>query len=146
VSRISPDSLATFRSLLASDPVARHLRLRAEVIAGRMLEHPAADAVVVVLPGIERHVGDAARRSVHGGVLAAHLEAAAVLTLVALCDTPVATIAFTTAFVRPAAIVDTCALVDVVRVGRRIAHVRVEAWQGDRAAPVTTGHGTFSLR
>jgi uncharacterized protein (TIGR00369 family) len=137
VSHLAPDSLDVLRALLVSDPVAAHLGLRAEVADG---------VVIVVLPGIDRHIGDAARRSVHGGILAAHLEAASMLTLVAACGTPMDTIGFTTAFVRPARVADTCALVDVVRVGRRIAHVRVEAWQDDRATAVTTGHGTFSLR
>ncbi|CAB4836732.1 unannotated protein [freshwater metagenome] len=61
-------------------------------------------------------------------------------------DDPVKALSFTSAFVRPAQVVDTYAAVDVVRIGRRIAHVRVGAWQGDVDNFVATGQGTFSLR
>jgi acyl-coenzyme A thioesterase PaaI-like protein len=123
---------------LGSIPAGRYLGLRGEINGAR---------VVVTLPGLDRHVGDASRRSVHGGVLAAFLEAAALATLHAQgFGETVRAMSFTSAFVRPAQVVDTCAAVDVVRAGRRIAHVRVGAWQGDVDNFVATGQGAFSLR
>jgi len=102
--------------------------------------------VMVVLPGADRHVGDAVRRSVHGGVLAAFLEAAAQLRLHVLDSRrSVMSVDFTSAFLREAATTDTFASPQLVRVGRRFAHVRVDAWQTDPAHPVAVGNGTFSF-
>ena len=130
--------LERLERVLATLPASTYLGLRGEIVGAR---------VVVTLPGLEQHVGDASRRSVHGGVLAAFLETAALAMLQAHgSGDPVGALSFTSAFVRPAQVVDTYAAVDVVRTGRRIAHVRVGAWQGDVDDFVATGQGTFSLR
>jgi uncharacterized protein (TIGR00369 family) len=137
VTYLAHESLAPLGQALGSSAACRYLGLRAELVDGH---------VVVVLPSLDRHVGDSRRRSLHGGVLAAYLEAAAGAVLdVHRGDAGMATtISFTTAFVRPALVADTYALVEIVRVGRRIAHVRVDAWQTDTGATVTTGQGTFT--
>lgn len=130
--------LEPLRRSLGAAPPCRYLGLRAEMVDERL---------VVVLPALERHVGDARHRTLHGGVLAAFLEAAAwsVLDAQGWGDTAT-TVSFSTAFVRPAAVADTCAAVDVVRTGRRVAHVRVDAWQSEPATVVAIGQGTFALR
>jgi uncharacterized protein (TIGR00369 family) len=101
---------------------------------------------VVVLPGSERHIGDASRSSVHGGVLAALAEGAARIHLLALgVATVVTPVDVTTDFLRQAPVADTFAAVEVVRLGRRFANVRVELWQVDRRRPVALTHATFRL-
>ncbi len=130
---VSVDRIA---QAIAAVPYFAFLGLQARLVG---------DEVVVVLAAAARHIGDAGRSSLHGGVLAAFLEAAAHTHLrVRNSGVPMTTVEFTTAFVREAAVGDTFASVCVVRVGRHFAHVRVDAWQGDRASAVAIGHGTFS--
>jgi uncharacterized protein (TIGR00369 family) len=105
-----------------------------------------AGAAVLVLPGSERHIGNAGRRSVHGGVLAALAEAAGRLHLLALGVAPtVVPVDVTTEFLREAVVADTFAGVEVERLGRRFANVRVELWQADRRRPVALAHATYRL-
>ncbi len=120
---------------IAAVPYFEFLGLQARLVG---------DEVVIVLAAAARHIGDAGRSSLHGGVLAAFLEAAAHTHLrVHNPGGPLTTVDFTTAFVREATVGDTFASVCVVRTGRHFAHVRVDAWQGDRASAVAVGHGTF---
>ena len=87
------------------------------------------------------------RGSVHGGVLAAFAEAAARLHLVALvAASSVEPVDVTVEFLREAQIVETFAAVDVVRIGRRFATVRVDLWQTDPHRPVAAAQGSFRLR
>ena len=98
----------------------------------------------VVLPADERHASD--RAVVHGGVLAAFLEAAGVLHLRTTGAPRARTADMTAAFLRPAQLVDTTARVHPVRRGRRFAHLEVTAWQSDPASPVAVGYGTWILQ
>jgi uncharacterized protein (TIGR00369 family) len=97
----------------------------------------------VVLPAGERHASD--RSVVHGGILAAFLEAAGVLHLRATGAPRVRTADMTAAFLRPAQLVETTARIQPVRRGRRFAHLQVIAWQSDPASPVAIGYGTWTL-
>jgi len=129
---------AALDDVLVTSPYLRFLGVRAGDDAG---------AVVLVLPASERHIGDADRGSVHGGVLAAFAEAAARVHLLALgVASTVETVDLTVEFLREAAIVDTVAAVDVVRVGRRFATVRVDLRQGEVRRAVAAAQGTFRLR
>jgi acyl-coenzyme A thioesterase PaaI-like protein len=49
-------------------------------------------------------------------------------------------------YLRPARPVETSALGLVTKQGRRVANVRVEAWQEDRGRPVAIAHAHFLLR
>ena len=53
------------------------------------------------------------------------------------------TITFTVDYLRSGQPVDTHARSTVTRHGRRVANVRVEAWQADRNVPVATAHAIF---
>ncbi len=53
------------------------------------------------------------------------------------------TITFTVDYRRSGAAVDTHARAVITRQGRRVANVRVEAWQADRDKPVATAHAAF---
>ena len=97
----------------------------------------------IVLPGNARHIGNHEQALLHGGVLAAFLEAAAVLHLRASGATSVATIACTTDFLRAAPVVDTVASVTVIRSGRRVAHLRIEAQQDDASRVVAVAYGSW---
>jgi acyl-coenzyme A thioesterase PaaI-like protein len=117
-------------ALIAQVPYYRYLGLRSD------------GAGSVVLPANDGFVGDHTRALLHGGVLAAFVEAAAILHLRANGASPT-TIACATDFVRAAPIEDTFAAVTVLRAGRRVAHLRIDAHQGDEARPVAVAQGSW---
>ena len=105
-----------------------------------------AQRLTIVLPGDERHTGRTSPPFIHGGVIGALLEATALLQLLAADTTHVAkTISITTDYLRSARLVDTQARAQITRMGRRVANVRIEAWQDDPARPVAQAHGHFLL-
>jgi acyl-coenzyme A thioesterase PaaI-like protein len=55
------------------------------------------------------------------------------------------TITITVDYLRSAGAVDTHARGVITRQGRRVANVRVEAWQADRASPVASAHAIFMV-
>ena len=104
-------------------------------------------ALVASLPSWEQHIGNYRARLHHGGVIGALLESAAMLQLLSNDTVHVAkTISFTTEFLRPAPNAEPMhARAIVVRMGRRIANVRCEAWQNDPHRICATAHGNFLL-
>jgi uncharacterized protein (TIGR00369 family) len=106
----------------------------------------AGGALVIRLPGWEQHLADMRTRSLHGGVVGAAMEAAAILHLLTQGVMRFAeTISFTMEFLRVAGQSEICTQATVVKMGRNIAHVRCEAWQADRTRLVATAHGTFMV-
>lgn len=100
----------------------------------------------MVLRAGERHMGDPRARSVHGGVLAGFVETAAVIHVrLATPGAAVATVDFTTEFLRAAELVPTTATVTVVRQGRSRAHVQVEAHQHAGERLVAVGYGNIAI-
>jgi uncharacterized protein (TIGR00369 family) len=97
----------------------------------------------LVLPAGEHHASD--RAVVHGGVLAAFLEATGVLHLRTTGAPRACTAELAAAFLRPAQLVDTTARVQPLRLGRRFARLQVTAWQSDPSSPVAVGYGTWIL-
>jgi acyl-coenzyme A thioesterase PaaI-like protein len=120
----------TLDALIARVPYYRYLGLRS-----------AGDGSVV-LPANDGFIGDHTRALLHGGVVAAFLEAAAVLHLWMNGNRPT-TIACATDFVRAAPIADTFAAVTVVRTGRTVAHLRIDAHQGDASKPIAVAQGSW---
>jgi len=90
-------------------------------------------------------IGNPALPALHGGTLGALLESAAIFELLWRAETIVLpkTITLTVDYLRSGAAVDTHARGIVTRHGRRVTNVRMEAWQGDRSAPVATAHAIF---
>lgn len=90
-------------------------------------------------------IGNPALPALHGGTLGALLESAAIFDLLWRAETIVLpkTITLTVDYLRSGAPVDTHARSIITRQGRRVANVRMEAWQADRAAPVATAHAVF---
>lgn len=99
-----------------------------------------------ILPAQDKHIGNPALPALHGGVVGALLEAVAVLQLLATDTVHVAkTINVTVDFLRSAKLAETYAQATIVRRGRRVANLRMEAWQDDPARPVAAAHGHFLL-
>ena len=106
-----------------------------------------ADGFECVLPFRRELVGNAVLPAVHGGVLGAFLELTALLRLIdenpgAQVPKP---ITFSVDYLRSAGPSTTRARAEIFKLGRRIANVRVVAWQDDPGRPVVAGNGKFLL-
>ena len=126
------------RQALAVIPYAGFLGVR--------LEEDGED-IVCVLPFRDDLVGNAALPALHGGVVGAFLELTALVQAVELADSERVPkpINFSIDYLRSAGPRDTRGRAEIVKHGRRIANVRVIAWQDDPARPVAAGVGNFLL-
>ncbi len=105
------------------------------------------DELTGLLPFREDVVGNPLIPALHGGAVGAFLEVVAAASLIAaqpLTRLP-KPIDISIDYLRPARAHDVFARAQVARSGRRVANVRVEAWQGRRGAPVATLHGHFLI-
>jgi acyl-coenzyme A thioesterase PaaI-like protein len=119
-------------------PYSRFLGLSARVDA-------ATGELITTMAYADHLIGNPALPALHGGTLGALLESAAIFELLWRAETIVLpkTITLTVDYLRSGGPLDTHARSVVTRHGRRVANVRVEAWQADRSAPVATAHGIF---
>lgn len=101
---------------------------------------------LLLLPFRDEIVGNVNLPAVHGGVVGAFLELTALLQLMeqGLERVP-RPINFNIDFLRSVGPRDTCGRAEIVKHGRRIANVRVLAWQDDPTRPVAAGIGNFLL-
>lgn len=119
-------------------PYARFLGARLE---------ESAQGLVCVLPFREDLVGNAALPALHGGVVGAFLELTALVQVIESADSERVPkpINFSVDYLRSAGPRDTRGRAEIVKHGRRVANVRVIAWQDDPARPVAAGIGNFLL-
>jgi uncharacterized protein (TIGR00369 family) len=92
------------------------------------------DGAVLVMPFAPHLIGSPGR--LHGGAVAGLMELAANIGVQAeLGDASAALkpVNVTVDYLREGGMVDTHAEAFIMRMGRRVVNVRVEAWQGDRA-------------
>lgn len=139
-------------------------RLGEQVAAARAAGDPAALAAMVPyaqtmgislalikgeLIGVMRFgehlIGNPRLPALHGGALCALLESTAIFQLLwdGELTTAPRTIGLTVEYLRSGRPVDTFARGVPTRQGRRVASVRVEAWQDDRARPITVASARF---
>jgi len=139
------------QAMLGRVPYARFLGIRAEL---------AGDEMTAILPFAPHLIGNPSLPAIHGGVLGAFMELTALAQLTIaqglgaqevehgagerLARQP-KPIDVTVEYLRSGRPVDTFARAQITRMGRRIANVRVEAWQSTRAAPIAALHGHFLL-
>jgi len=124
--------------LLADIPYVRFLGMTAEL---------AGDEMTAILPFAPHLIGNQMLPALHGGVIGAFLEATAI------CQLGVRepqrrlprTIDVTIEYLRPGRAFTTYARAEVIKLGRRVANVHVEAWQETRASPVSALRGHFML-
>ena len=122
---------------VAGIPYARYLDVRVE-------ETPSG--LVCVMPFRADLVGNIVLPAVHGGVVGAFLELTAMLQLVDIAGDRIARpINFSIDYLRSAGPRETRGRAEIVKHGRRIANVRVVAWQDDPDKPVAAGIGNFLL-
>ncbi|MET0285778.1 MAG: PaaI family thioesterase [Polyangiales bacterium] len=126
-----------YGQLLAQLPYCRFLGAEAALVAGQVRVH---------LPFQPLLVGNTLAKAIHGGVVGASLEMAALLQLIHERGLPIPkTIDFTIDYLRLARLESLYAVADVQRLGRRVANVRMRAYQGDEQQPVALGNGHFLL-
>lgn len=127
-----------FAEVNAAVPYAGFVGLEARVEGGRLL---------TVLRRRASNIGNTLIPAIHGGVVGALLEHAATLELLWQLELEALPriVDISIAYLRPSLDAETLARGLIVRHGRRIANVRVEAWQADPARPVATAHAHFLL-
>jgi uncharacterized protein (TIGR00369 family) len=125
--------------ILDAIPYARFLGVEIERIEG---------GFECVLPFRQEIVGNAQLPAVHGGVLGAFLELTALMRLIdeSGSDRVPKPITFAVDYLRSAGPSTTRARGEIFKLGRRIANVRVVAWQDDPTKPVAAGNGKFLLQ
>ena len=135
---MSDDRAARLTAMLESLPYIRFLGMRAEL---------AGDEMTGILPFAPHLIGNIVLPALHGGVLGAFME------MTAICQLGVReparrlprTIDVTIEYLRPGRARTTSARAELVKLGRRIVNVHVEAWQDTRASPVAALRGHFML-
>ena len=132
---MSQEKLSAF---VAGSPYLRFLGLGFEMVDGEVLAS---------LPFSPHLVGNVQLPALHGGVLAAFLETAARAGLLALPDVTKVPVAsnVTVDYLRSGRPVLTYAKARLVKVGRRVSNVHVEAWQEDVTRPVAALRGHFLM-
>jgi len=119
-------------------PYGRHLGVRAETSEA---------GTIYVLPFRDDLIGNRWLPALHGGVVGAFLELVATGELFSQSEAGRVPkpINFSVNYLRSVGPRDTCGKAVIVKHGRRIANVRVTAWQVDETKPVAAGIGNFLL-
>jgi uncharacterized protein (TIGR00369 family) len=109
--------------------------------------HPSDSGTLFVLPFRDELVGNRWLPALHGGVVGAFLELVATGELFTQTEPGRVPkpIDFNVDFLRSVGPRATHGKATIVKHGRRIANVRVIAWQLDENKPVATGTGNFLL-
>ena len=125
-------------ALLDVIPYARFMGISADVSSGELIGK---------LTYSDMLIGNAALPALHGGTLSALLESTAIFEVLWQAETTVLpkTITITIEFVRSGKPLDTYARAVIARCGRRVANVRVEAWQEDRSRPIAIAYAHFLI-
>jgi len=119
-------------------PYARFMGLSMRHVAGELLGQ---------LTYSDMLIGNPALPALHGGTIGALLESTAIFQILWEAETIVLpkTIDITVDYLRSGRPVDTWAKGILTRQGRRVANVRVEAWQEDRTRPIAIAHAHFLI-
>jgi acyl-coenzyme A thioesterase PaaI-like protein len=133
-------TVAGYQALVERMPYARLLGLSIDSID----KH---GQVVTRLRFDPRVVGNPNLPAIHGGVIGAFLEMAAIFQLVreGEGDRLPKPINLTVEYLRSAGPRDSYARATITKHGRRVANVRVQAWQSDPNRPVAVAHGHFLM-
>ena len=123
---------------LSQVPIVQTLGMRCEI---------KGDDMTAVLPFQKKLIGNFTIQALHGGAIGTFLEMTAMAQLFLVADTekPARTINTTIDYLRQGKAEDLYARATVVKLGRRIASVRSEAWQANRDKPVAVLLAHFLL-
>ncbi|MEQ8859815.1 MAG: PaaI family thioesterase [Pseudomonadales bacterium] len=125
-------------AVLAHIPYARFLGIAVDLKGTEL---------TTVMPFKEDLVGNVNLPALHGGVIGAFLEITAVIQLLydTSCERLPKTIDLSVDYLRSGRPQPTYGRAIVTRHGRRVANVRSEIWQEERARPIGVSHGHFLL-
>ena len=101
-----------------------------------------------VMPYDPKLVGNPILPALHGGVIGAFLETAAIVSVhreIGLAAAP-KPIGLTVNYLRSGRPLDTFAKVSIVKQGRRVVAFEAQAYQSDPAKPIASCYGHFKLR
>jgi len=135
----------SLHALLESTPYTKMLGIG-------VTEEPAprgeSGAPVFVLRFSEDIIGNVRLPAIHGGVIGAFLETTALATLIWASDSEYLpkTIDISIEYLRSGKPLDTFAQATITKHGRRVANVRVTAWQDDPSRPIAAAHGHFLIK
>ena len=134
----SPSRGELLEGFLAQVPIVKTIGMHCDI---------KGDDMVGVLPFQSKLIGNFTIKALHGGAIGTFLEmtAMAQLFLVADVERPPRTINITVDYLRQGRAQDLFARATVVKLGRRMASVRAEAWQAERDKPVAALLGHFLL-
>ncbi len=127
-----------FKPVQESIPYARFMGITAELVKGE---------VIGQMKYSEHLVGNASVPTLHGGTLGALMESTAIFKLLWHGETTTVpkTINITVEYLRGARPEDVFARAEFTRHGRRVANVRVFAYQDDPSRPVAVATAHFLL-
>jgi len=128
------DTLSRARQLeefLTRVPIVKTLGMRCDI---------KGDDMTTVLPFQDKLIGNFTIKALHGGAMGTFLEMTAMSQLYLSSDveTPPRTINITVDYLRQGRAEDLYARARVIKLGRRMASVRAEAWQSEREKPVAS--------
>ena len=105
------------------------------------------DEMTCILPFKDELIGNPMLPALHGGVVSAVLETAAILQVMSEVDAEhlPKPININIDYMRSAKPQETYARAIITKQGRRVANVRAEAWQDDHNRPIAALHGHFLL-
>lgn len=130
----------SFPSFSRAIPYAGFLHMDVEIDDG---------SPITILRRDAGNIGNPLVPMIHGGAVGALLEHAALMQLFFELelglDRPPKIVNISIDYLRPCLLEDTFARGFIVRQGRRVANVRVEAWQSDRERLVAAAYAHFLL-
>jgi len=134
--------------IAAGIPYSRFLGLSfalAEPAIGASPARGVGSAILGTLTFSRTIIGNPVLPALHGGAIGALLESTAIVELIWMSETPLLpkTINITIEYLRAGKCVDTFARALVTRHGRRVANVRIEAWQDDMDRPIAIAVAHF---
>lgn len=102
-------------------------------------------SLTCILPEDRKFIGNPMLPALHGGVVGAFLESTALVHLMATQEVTrlPKIINITIEYLRSGKPIETYAEAIVTKPGRRVANMRIEAWQGDRAKPIAVANANF---
>lgn len=126
------------QALLDQIPYARFMGIRFE---------RKGTEVTTILPFKQDLIGNENLPALHGGALGGFLEITSVIQLLfdTSCESLPKTIDISVDYLRSGRPVDTYGRALVTRRGRRVANVRAEIWQNEKARPIAASHGHFLM-
>jgi len=130
------DVHANLAAALARIPYVGFLGVRPDMTDGEL---------TLILPYKEHLIGNPLLPALHGGAVGALMEFTALgqLAIAAKTDKFPKTIDIYVDYLRTGRPADTYARARMVKIGRRIANVDVEAWQDERTQPIASMRGHF---